>query len=214
MASKMSVPLPDIEVRATATNCALCGLRLTNIQTCPHCDEPFCSQVCLRRHNRTCTPSAEGDSEKSASGKSRPVGIAIALLLFATAGLIFFATRNGSKDTLELGTEPGTPDFTLTASELWRKCTAGERFEGNVLQVTGTIEIVENSQRSPYIQFTPPEQSLWSIRCLMNSGTRRTIARLRVGQSITVAGTCLPRSNFKSNVVLDNCRLVSPQASQ
>jgi hypothetical protein len=214
IASRLSAPLPSLEVRATATNCGLCGLRLTSIHTCPDCEESFCSQVCLSRHLRTCTSSANGaDEEEPISSKRRPVGIAVALLLFATAGLIFFAMRGPSASTAEEATENAPPNMKLTASDLWRRVNLGEKLDGKLLQVTGTVESVEASASSPSIQLTAPDQSIWSIRCVLNPDAKQSAAQLRLGQSASVAGTYAGRA-MGSNVVLVNCRLVDAPAKR
>ena len=101
--------------------------------------------------------------------------------------------------------------YFVTASELYtayyqNEVDADSRFRGRVIQVTGTVDrIDEDVLGDTYITLKNPEDKWTSIQCYFPEGRRSELARLESGQIAHVKGVCYGKSVL--NVLVKGCTL-------
>lgn len=102
--------------------------------------------------------------------------------------------------------EKTTPDYTLTADELYRDFSTDEvsalkKYEGKVLQVTGAILNITQTDSISYIVLNAEDALFGAVNCSFNN-----LGEIpKKEATIVVKGIC---QGYLTNVILNNCVLV------
>lgn len=138
-------------------------------------------------------------------------------------GLSPLASSDNLPATLSLEPEPelakeAEPELAATAIELTveelslayetDEAAANAKFRDRMLKVTGVVGIIgiKDVANTPFILLTSTGQNDFSIvRCLFTRESEAELARLSIGQLVTVQGKC---DNYLINVYMTDCVVV------
>lgn len=115
--------------------------------------------------------------------------IGIALLVAAAA---IYAYREYSRKPVDIAS--ASPDLQLNSAEVIAQLQKNDsasfrKMEGKILQITGNIKEVSGSDKN-WLILLGEEGGMESVRCSMDSSANIGGAGLRVGEPVTIKGTC------------------------
>lgn len=123
------------------------------------------------------------------------------LLLMVIASLaVVYAVWNKPHENIEAvdGIKIPATELFLAFTENEKK--AAEKYNGKVLEVTGTVSAVETNQQGQTIIRLQSNDVLFGINCSMEQKTT-----VQVAATVTIKGSC---SGFTTDVVLIHCYLI------
>ena len=105
------------------------------------------------------------------------------------------------------GLENVTPDYTLTAQELYdafslNEKSALEKYEGKVLQINGDILTFSKTDSISNVVFNAEDALFGAVNCSFN----KLELNLEKNETIEVKGRC---QGFLNSVILNNCVIVN-----
>jgi hypothetical protein len=111
-----------------------------------------------------------------------------------------------------------TTTMEVTAEELFSaykadNASADAKYKGKILKVTGIVGSVgKDVLHNPYIRLTAGgKYQAWGVRCVLKKEYEPELARLTIGQTVTVQGKCDGRL---MNVLMKDCALVRRNGRQ
>lgn len=128
----------------------------------------------------------------------------IIISVLVAAAIIGYGFYMFNKKTPSL--ENTTPDYTLTADELYQdfstdEVNALEKYEGKVLEVTGTVLTITETDSLSYIVLNAEDALFGAVNCSFNE-----LGKIPKNEdTIVVKGIC---QGYLTNVILNNCVLV------
>jgi hypothetical protein len=132
----------------------------------------------------------------------------------AGAGGAWYGYREFNRLNKDLAT--ARPDFVLTASELTREYemdeqTAGKKFNGKIVEVSGKVRRVEKDEKGFYTVVLG-DSGLSSVRCAIDTNHNSDAAILKPGTSTTIRGACTgyykDDLGLGSDAILNRCAVV------
>lgn len=109
--------------------------------------------------------------------------------------------------------EKATADYVLTAGECYQHYASGktdeENYTGKVLELSGIISLVEQSDSMVILAFVFNEGMFGSegIRCTMLPSHHQKTLALNIKQGVTVKGFCSGYNG--TDVILEQCSIVN-----
>ena len=115
--------------------------------------------------------------------------IAVVLLIAAAA---IYAYREFTRKPVDMAA--ASPDFRSKADDIIRQLRSNDsaafkKMEGKIIEITGIIKDLSGSDQNVLI-LLGDQGSMESVRCSMDSSTAIVPGTLRIGESVTIRGTC------------------------
>lgn len=128
------------------------------------------------------------------------IAIVVLLVLAGAYGFYLFNKKTPSLEKV-------TPDFSLTAEELYidfstNEKSALEKYEGKVLQIEGEILTYSKTDSISNIVFNADDALFGAVNCSFNTLNKN----LKKNETIVVKGLC---QGFLNSVILNNCVIVN-----
>ena len=126
------------------------------------------------------------------------------IIIGALVALYFFNKKHPDLSKVK-------PEYTLTANELYSafeedEATAGEKYLGKVIQVSGRVNSVESSDSTLTLSLMEEDQFAGVICSFSNEN--QAFPDINNGNLVTVRGEC---SGMLMDVLLNNCVLIKMQ---
>jgi uncharacterized protein (DUF1330 family) len=141
--------------------------------------------------------------------------IIFALLFAATA--VFYGYKEFNRKTKSVGEQKAT--FSLKQEDLLKEFSADEKaatqkFGGKVLEVNGTVKLVETDESGYTTVVLGDSASLSSIRCSIDSTQMQTAISMQPNTTIIIKGVCTGYNadelGLGADVILNRCVFVKP----
>ena len=109
------------------------------------------------------------------------------------------------------------PDYTMTASALINDFEnddnmATTRYNGKVLEVSGSVLTVEKDDSGYYTVILGEQGTMSAVRCSIDSTQQANAARIKTGSSVLIRGACTgfnkDEMGLGADVILNRCAVI------
>ena len=109
------------------------------------------------------------------------------------------------------------PDYTMTASALINDFEnddnmATTRYNGKVLEVSGSVLTVEIDDSGYYTVILGEQGTMSAVRCSIDSTQQANAARIKAGSSVLIRGACTgfnkDEMGLGADVILNRCAVI------